>query len=141
MNKTTQPEVDRRVDPRSQMTDYQFKQYTVKRMDEGEKQFKAIEARLGVMAGHLEKMSVAMVENTALTQKAVDLSEATARDTAGLVAIEKFGKSAADVVKTSARGMNWTSKLLFRVLIIVSIGAAIWHGKWPDWKQILEALK
>jgi hypothetical protein len=123
------------------MSESQFRDFTLDSLQEGRKQFDEIKAQLAAMADHMEKMSAAILENTALTKQTAELAASTAADTAGLVAIERFGRSAADVAAAGARGITWGAKLLISLSITVALVTMILHGKLPTWQEIVSIVK
>jgi PBP1b-binding outer membrane lipoprotein LpoB len=140
MNALDQTHGERRKNPRSTMSTDQFQEFTMQSLEEGKKQFSAIDSRLDTMAGHMETMSRAMVENTELTKQTAELAQKTANDTAGLVRLAKFSEATAEVVTTGTRGASKVSKLLIPILIVGAIITALWHGETLRWKDILEVI-
>lgn len=148
MNAQAQSHGERRKNQRSHMTDDQFRDFTLDSLEEGRKQFEALDGRLDTLTSHIKTMADALSENTVLTkktaeqsQKTAELAQQTADDTAGLVRVAKFGEATADVVTTGTRGASKVSVVLIPILVVGSILGAIWHGQWPSWKIIMEAIK
>lgn len=139
----TTPERRRHVDLHENVTDQ-----ILNRLEEGEKLFEEFRTDRTEMRGLLIEIKKGLDLNTVQTNKAVTnstkalkIAEQTAEDTQHLVSIEKFGKSLANGVTIGARGASTLTKIIVRVVVIGSIVGMIWHGKWPDWKTVIEALK
>jgi hypothetical protein len=158
MNASDQTHGERRKNPRSTMSADQFQEFTMQSLEEGKKQFSAIDSRLDTMAGHMETMSKALIENTELTKQTAVLAQKTAEDTADLVKISKFGKKvsiwgrltaaivagwgrwAAAFVAGCVQWASRLSKLLAPIMIVIAIATAIYHGDKITWKTIFEVI-
>jgi hypothetical protein len=141
MSAPASQEIERRKNTRSGMSDDQFRKFTMESLDEGKKQFQAIEGRLGEMAGHMETMATALTENTDLTRKTAALAKTTAADTADLVSLSKITKGTTRAVRDGVIGTSKTIKVLWPIFVVIGIVAAWWHGEPIHIKDIIEAMK
>lgn len=116
-----------RRSPESQMSESQFREYVVTRLDDGNQRFFKLHSAI-------EDLSKALGENTRLTMEQRE-------DTADLVRILKFGSWGARLVKAGIEGTSKTIKVLWPIVAVIAAVLALYHDGKISWRDIWEALK
>ena len=116
-----------RRSPGSQMSDPQFREFTLSSLKEGRERFDLI-------SDSIEKLTAKVDENTAITKQNAD-------DLADMLRVWRFGKQGASIIKQGTEGGSKLIKVLMPWVFIVGLGLALYHGDKISIRQILEWMK